>query len=273
VTIRESIAAKTIGERVWFYSNYHCNLACSYCLTSSSRGSPERALAAEVMLALVDEAAALGFRSVGITGGEPFLRADMPDIVATVARRLPVVVLTNGTMFTARFVARLEPLAKLPAALQVSLDSADAAANDALRGRGTHARVLAGICTLRAAGIHVRIGSTLDDGVADMLEPLCELHRALGIPDADHVVRPIVRRGRAADHALGIAARLEDVPAELTLTADGAFWSPASPTVRNGRLDIGELLTRTIAPLRIPADAMLRYASSGGMPQMTGLVA
>ncbi|MDQ2907749.1 MAG: radical SAM protein [Candidatus Eremiobacteraeota bacterium] len=273
MTIRESIAAKTIGERLWFYSNYHCNLACSYCLTSSAPGVAKRELAAELMLALVDEAAALGFRSIGITGGEPFLRTDMPDIVAATARRLPVVVLTNGTTFTARFVSRLAPLATLPAALQVSLDSADPAANDALRGRGTHARVIAGIRTLRDAGLHVRIGSTIDEGATAALEPLCELHRGLGIPDADHVVRPIVRRGRAADHALGIAARLEDLPAELTLTADGAFWSPASPTVRGGRLDIGELLTRTIAPLRIPADAMLRYASSGGIPQSTELVA
>ncbi|MBC5799182.1 MAG: radical SAM protein [Candidatus Eremiobacteraeota bacterium] len=273
MTIGDSIATKTIGARLWLYSNYHCNLACSYCLTSSSRDVPKRELAADIMLALVDEAATLGFRSVGITGGEPFVRADMPDIVAAVARRLPVVVLTNGTMFTPRFVARLAPLATLPAALQVSLDSADPAANDALRGRGTYARVIAGIRTLRAAAIKVRIGSTVDDGAGAALEPLCELHRSLGILDADHVVRPVVRRGRAADHALGIAAQLEDLPAELTLTVDGAFWSPASPTVRNGRLDIGELLTRTIAPLRIPAEAMLRYASSGGMPQGTGLVA
>ncbi len=34
--MREAIAAGTIGSRLWFYTNYHCNLACSYCLTGSS---------------------------------------------------------------------------------------------------------------------------------------------------------------------------------------------------------------------------------------------
>ncbi len=267
-----SIAAKMIGERLWFYTNYHCNLACRYCLTSSSPASPKRELDAALMLDLVAEAKVLGFRAVGITGGEPFMRADMPEVVAAVARHLPVVVLTNGTLFTERFVTRLAPLGALPAALQVSLDSADAATNDALRGRGTHARVLAGIRRLRAAGIHVRIGSTVAAGSAD-LQPLCELHRRLGIPDADHVNRPVVRRGRADDNGLGIVARLEDLPAELTLTAEGAFWSPASPTVRADRLEIGELLTRTIAPLSIPLTAMLRYAANGGVPPATGLVA
>lgn len=25
----------TLGSRLWLYSNYHCNLACTYCLTES----------------------------------------------------------------------------------------------------------------------------------------------------------------------------------------------------------------------------------------------
>jgi hypothetical protein len=44
----------------------------------------------------------------------------------------------------------------------------------------------------------------------------------------------------------------------LTITADGAFWSPFGPTVRDGRLDIDLLVTRTTDPLSIPASALAR---------------
>ncbi|MGH2689405.1 MAG: hypothetical protein ACRDKW_11435, partial [Actinomycetota bacterium] len=45
---------------------------------------------------------------------------------------------------------------------------------------------------------------------------------------------------------------------ELTITADGSFWSPFAPTVMGGRLDTDMLLTRTTTPLEVAARAMLR---------------
>jgi hypothetical protein len=55
-----------------------------------------------------------------------------------------------------------------------------------------------------------------------------------------------------------VQATQNDLPAELTITADGAFWSPFGPTVRGGRLDTGLLITRTTRPLQVPAQALLR---------------
>lgn len=78
------------------------------------------------------------------------------------------------------------------------------------------------------------------------------------MPDTDHVIRPIVARGRALDHGLGVDATQTDLPAELTITADGAFWSPFGPTVHGGRLDTDLLITRTTRPLSAPAGALLR---------------
>ena len=75
------------------------------------------------------------------------------------------------------------------------------------------------------------------------------------------MVRPIVSRGRALDNRLGMKAVLGDLPPELTLTADGSFWSPFGPTVVAGRLDTDLLVTRTVRPLRIPTAAMQRIAS------------
>ncbi|GAC1310368.1 MAG: hypothetical protein NVSMB19_24610 [Vulcanimicrobiaceae bacterium] len=261
--VRAAIDTRAIGERVWFYTNYHCNLACRYCLTSSSPAAPKRELDAATLLAIADDAVRLGFGSFGITGGEPFLRRDMPDVVAALAARLPVVVLTNGTLFTERVVAeRLAPLARLPVELQISIDAADAARNDRYRGAGSHARAVAALERLHAYGIGRRIGTTVADDDAPELAALAAFARTNGVRDENQVVRPMIARGAAVAAGLGDAAEAADVPPELTITVDGAFWSPASPTIVDGQLDIGERLTRTIRPLDGAADAMVRYAAA-----------
>ena len=94
------------------------------------------------------------------------------------------------------------------------------------------------------------------------MQRLCALHRSLGVPDEDHVVRPIVRRGRAIDQDMGVVAEPKDLFPELTLTADGAFWSPFAPTVHAGRLDTDLLLTRQRLPLDAPARALLAAADA-----------
>ncbi|MBA3286671.1 MAG: 4Fe-4S cluster-binding domain-containing protein, partial [Acidimicrobiia bacterium] len=73
--IAEAVAAGELPGRVWLYSNYHCNLACSYCLTESSPRSERRQLTSETMLAVAEQAGALGFTGLGVTGGEPMLLA------------------------------------------------------------------------------------------------------------------------------------------------------------------------------------------------------
>ncbi len=109
----------------------------------------------------------------------------------------------------------------------------------------------------------MRIAHTLEDPAAvdpDERERLCELHRSMGIPDEDHVVRPIINRGRAATNELGLLAGFEQVELELTLTADGAFYSQFGPTVRGGRLDTDLLVSRATDPLEQPVNALLRIA-------------
>lgn len=250
--------------RLWFYANYHCNLACRYCLTDSAPGSPRRLLPADRMVRAARQAADIGFTDLGVTGGEPFLRPDMPETLATLAEMLPTVVLTNATLFRGSRIERLRPLVGTGVAVQVSLDSADPAPNDALRAPDNHATVVEAIPRLVELGIQVRVATTLDPAVPvdeDDQARLCALHRSLGVADEDHVVRPVVRRGRADAAGMGVMAGIEDLPPELTITVDGAFWSPFGPTVRDGRLDTDLLLTRTTDPLRTPVEALRRLVA------------
>ncbi len=261
--IAQAIDTGAVSGRLWFYANYHCNLQCTYCLTESGPRVARRELARDAILARSSEAQTLGFRAFGVTGGEPFLREDLPDVVAELGRRLPTVVLSNGTLFNARRLRAIEPLADLPVHVQISLDHPDPVDNDEMRGAENFRKVLDAIPRLVERGIGVRIATTLEDPDAvdpEERERLCELHRSLGIPDEDHVVRPIVHRGRAATNALVLPAGFEQLEPELTLTADGAFYSPFGPTVRGGRLDTDLLVSRATAPLQRPVDALLRIA-------------
>jgi len=274
-SVGEAIADGRMSGRLWLYTNYHCNLVCTYCLTESGPKVAARQLEPGKARQLVDEAHQLGFSEVGITGGEPFLLPWLPELLAELAGVMPVTVLSNGTLFTPKLVERLRPLADLPVAFQISLDRPDPDANDAMRGPENFAKVLEALPRMRAAGLRVRIATTLElDEIVPEKTPdqqrLCALHRRFGIGDDDHVIRPIVRRGRALTGGMGVAATRDDLEPELTITADGAFWNPFAPTVANGRLDTDLLLSRTVLPLRRPAATMLRLVE--GRPRGTDSV-
>jgi MoaA/NifB/PqqE/SkfB family radical SAM enzyme len=259
--VRDAIASGRISGRVWFYANYHCNLRCSYCLTESAPGVARRELDPDRIIALAREARELGFTDLGVTGGEPFILPYMPRLVADLAAALPVIVLSNGTLFNERRLRELAPLADLPVHVQISLDSPDPDANDAFRGPDNFRKVVEAVPRLVERGIGVRIATTLEDPAGadrETMERLCALHRALGVSDEDHVVRPIVRRGRARSGGMGVLAGYEQFDPELTITADGAFYSVFGPTVVGGRLDTDLLLTRTVSPLSTPAGALAR---------------
>jgi MoaA/NifB/PqqE/SkfB family radical SAM enzyme len=258
-----AVADGRAGDRLWLYATYHCNLACAYCLTESHpRIADRRTLRLDTMVRAVEEAAELGFRSVGITGGEVFMLPSFPRTLVEIARILPTVALSNGTLFTDRMLGELEPLSTLDAAIQLSLDSHDPAANDGLRGAGNFAQVVAAIPRLRERGIRVRIATTLvdgRDGEHDDLEELCELHRGFGIPDEDHIVRGVVRRGRAATERLGAELGPYDTLPELTLTSEGVFLHPFAPTVQQGMTATDLRVGDELFPLAQALDAFLEH--------------
>ena len=263
--VAEAIADGLLPGRVWLYTNYHCNLTCSYCLTESSPRSARRELDPATMLEVARQARSLGFTGLGVTGGEPFLLPWLPETIIAMAAELPLVLLTNATLFGGERLERAAALAGHDVAVQISLDSHLPDVNDMARGPDNFAKVVEAVPRLIARGVSVRIATTTSWALDDArLNPLKQLVGALGVDPADHLIRPIVRRGRADELALGVDARPADIPSELTITADGAFWGSFGPTVRGGRLDTDLLLTRTVLPLATPAEVLIGLLR--GMP-------
>ena len=65
--------SEVFPRRLWIYTNFDCNLSCSYCAVASSPHARKRRIGAERFAALVDEAVAEGFEELYVTGGEPFV--------------------------------------------------------------------------------------------------------------------------------------------------------------------------------------------------------
>lgn len=129
-----------LGSRLFrrtFYARVHvtyrCNYSCRMCGIESIR--PQfRELETEAYEAVAEQLRALGARHVVLTGGEPFLRSDLPAIVAAFARRrFSVRIQTNGGPHVTR--ERVAEVAGAGASdLSVSVDTLDGDLQDWIAG-------------------------------------------------------------------------------------------------------------------------------------------
>jgi pyruvate-formate lyase-activating enzyme/predicted phosphodiesterase len=211
--------------RLWVYTNFHCNLACSYCAVASSPAARPRSLGLERVRALVDEAVAEGFAELYVTGGEPFVEPEIGAMLEYAAARLPTVCLTNAMLFArGRRAAGLERLRGCAGlVLQTSLDGARPETHDRWRGAGSWARAMAGLEHARALGLRIRVAMTETPDNAGEAPALAALLAERGIPAGDFAVRPMVARGHAGT---GIEVSDAVLVPELTVTADGSHWHP-----------------------------------------------
>jgi len=129
---------------------YGCNLACTHCLSSSGRRDPRELSTAEAK-AVVDELHDLQVFYVNIGGGEPTIRPDFYELVDyCIGRDVGVKFSTNGTTITPERARRLAGTDYLD--VQISIDGADAATNDDIRGVGSYAAARRAMDHLAVAG-------------------------------------------------------------------------------------------------------------------------
>ncbi len=230
--------ARPLGERLWLYLNFHCNLQCDYCCVRSSPTARRRELGLDRVRRIAREVPPLGVRELFVTGGEPFLLDDIADIVIALAGAAPVTLLTNGMLFRGPRLAALRRLPRSGVTLQISLDSPDPAVHDAHRGQGAWRRAVEGIDTARAEGFRVRLAATVTTDADE--ERFRTFLDATQVAPEDRVVRRVALRGVAAS---GIALSRADLVPEITITADGVYWHPV------GADDADLLVTREIFPL------------------------
>lgn len=252
-------APAPLGTRLWLYSNFHCNLSCSYCCSSSSPKTEARQMPVAVAAAAAEEFVAQGGRELLVTGGEPFLHPELDQLVAVAAAHVPVTLLTNAMLFErGRRREMLESFDRDAVTLQISLDSAGPSLHDRQRGAGSHAKALAGIRLARELDFHVRVAATYHPEDAADAGGLQQALRDLGIAEEDRLIRPVAKEGHAGS---GVPISVDSVEPEPTLTVDGAWWHPVAVT--NRQLKVAEAPLPLEDVLAVMRDVVSVQAAAG----------
>ena len=156
---------------------YRCNARCAVCDIWKSESDPEKELSPEDYAWLPGT-----LRSVNLSGGEPFLRDDLPAIADQVLASCPrarVVISTNGLM-PERIERMMRDMPRV--AVRVSVD-AEGDKHDEIRGvEGCFQRAMETVERLRALPVHdLGLAATLSERNPGELTRVRRLAGDLGI--------------------------------------------------------------------------------------------
>ena len=171
------LAAYLKGRPVWcsWQVTPRCESACAFCDHRAEAGVPGPDLA--TCRAIVRELSSQGALLVSLSGGEPFLRSDLAELVSLLAASHFALLTTDGCLVT-RERARAVWEAGLEAA-SVRLDHADPQRQDLSVGvPGAHARAVAGLAALaqgrtrpsQQVNVKVRLSGEDLAGLGDLLQ-------------------------------------------------------------------------------------------------------
>ncbi|HAK89168.1 MAG TPA: hypothetical protein DHV16_02590 [Nitrospiraceae bacterium] len=173
-----------ITEAHEFFIQWHlterCNLRCTHCYQDGAKTDefslPEAMDVIGEVYDLIDswsETYGIGFSpSFNITGGEPFLRHDIFDILEEIAGKgFDIYLLTNGILINHEKAQRLADIGIK--GVQVSIEGPEDI-HDSIRGKGSFKASMRGVKNLLDSGLTVTLNTTLSDinaaGFMDMIE-------------------------------------------------------------------------------------------------------
>jgi molybdenum cofactor biosynthesis protein A len=163
-----------------------CNLRCFYCMPEEGiRYLPKKHLLTfEEIERLISILASMGITKVRLTGGEPFVRNDLMQLINRVSE-IPGIqdlhLTTNGVL-TAPYVPQLKNLGI--ASVNLSLDTLDKSRFSSITRRDEFEPVMKTLHLLLEHQVPVKINAVVMDGKnIDDIIPLIELtkHHAVGI--------------------------------------------------------------------------------------------
>jgi len=221
-----------------------CNFRCTYCMPKEVFGRDyeflphDQVLTFEEIARLARAFVGLGVEKLRITGGEPLVRRDLPDLIAMLAAiqrpddgEVDLTLTTNGSAL--RALAR--PLADAGLRrVTVSLDSLEDAVFGAMNGIDFPvAKVLDGIDAAREAGLSpIKINMVVRRGINEpSVLPMARWARETGA---------VLRFIEYMDVGHSNGWRLDEVvPAQELIDTVSAVW-PAAPADPNYRGEVAE---------------------------------
>ena len=177
------------SERIWmapsplrtlfWNTTYACNFNCGICFENAGRFSSDELTTQEAM-DMFKDAHSAGVENIIVSGGEPFMRKDLVDILAYMAKLgLNARIASNGSMLTDEILKRLrdETLAK---SFQISLDTLDPDLYSKLHGVSPDMlkNVLNILQHIKKLGFHTTVSTRLTPqtlpGIPQLLDRACD---------------------------------------------------------------------------------------------------
>ncbi|WP_342119664.1 GTP 3',8-cyclase MoaA [Pseudoduganella sp. OTU4001] len=171
-----------------------CNFRCPYCMPKEDFGPDypflpaAQRLSLDELIRVAHSFVRLGVDKIRLTGGEPLLRKDLPQLVERLAalrtpdgRALDLALTTNGALL----VGRAQTLKDAGLSrVTVSLDALDDALGGRMNGVGFPlARILEGIAAAQRAGLApLKVNTVIERGINEsQILPLVEHFRHTGV--------------------------------------------------------------------------------------------
>ncbi|MCK5063691.1 MAG: radical SAM protein [Candidatus Fermentibacteraceae bacterium] len=197
---------------------HKCNLSCRHCSVYSHGELPGELSPAE-WGTILDKLAKAKLFTLTLTGGEPFMREDFPEVFREVLKRpFRVNINTNATLITDEIAEVLAGAMPRFDTVMVSLDGDSPAIHDAIRGEGVFEKTMDGIRILKSAKVPIVFYCTVNALNINRIEQITELAVKFGEyikfntfldtgPDTDSKLNPTTNTVKQAGIAVMNAAR------------------------------------------------------------------
>lgn len=174
-----------------------CNLHCHYCFNNSGI-KKDGELDTKEWLDILSKLRNKGVKSLLFTGGEPFIRKDIWDLLKYAqVMEFNVNILSNGYSINEQLDEHKRNILKNINRAQISLDSMSPIIHDQRRGTGSWDTAITAIKFLRKLGVYVEISVTISDENIDELDAITEFAHKTG---CKVLIRPLALVGRASSH-------------------------------------------------------------------------
>ncbi len=157
-----------------------CNLNCRHCyMEAPSRRYSDMSF--DESMGVIEQFERANLQEVSLTGGEPFLREDLLDIIKVLAQKKMSIhnILTNGLLITEDVLDGIKKVGFLPR-FQISFDGVGV--HDYMRGiEGIEQGVIESIRKVRASGFPVIIATSLDSVTKERMDDTYDLLKGLNV--------------------------------------------------------------------------------------------
>lgn len=181
------------SKAIWEIT-HSCNYGCSYCIFSCNKEIIKGELTTSECFHVIDELVKHGFKHLKVTGGEPFLRKDIIEILKYASTKMITDISTNASLITPKIVEELNKInLKM---IHVSLDG-NKSEHETVRGKNTYEPTIRGLNALKKSKNKVRIGCVIHSSNENDLEEVINISKDIASEIIFSIMEPVSNQDKS----------------------------------------------------------------------------